>query len=79
MPWTVAVAATLTLPILWVNGLAVLLAVALLERWRSPREAISRLRWSLGSRNDPGARRGIDELTIGKQPDPAGEQERRRV
>lgn len=42
-PWTVAVAATLALPILWVNGLAVLLGVPLLMRWRDPRSAITRL------------------------------------
>lgn len=46
--WTIAVAGTLALPVLWVNGLAVLLAVPLLEgwsrldvtRWRSPDRAI---------------------------------------
>lgn len=42
-PWTVGVAATLALPILWVNGLAVLLAVPLLMRWRDPRPTITRL------------------------------------
>jgi hypothetical protein len=42
-PWTIAVAATLALPILWVNGLAVLLAVPLLMRWRDPRPTITRL------------------------------------
>jgi hypothetical protein len=42
-PWTVGVAATLALPILWVNGLAVLLSVPLLMGWRDPRPAISRL------------------------------------
>jgi Glycosyltransferase family 87 len=41
-PWTVAVATTLALPILWVNGLAVLLAAPLLMNWRHPREAIAR-------------------------------------
>jgi Glycosyltransferase family 87 len=42
-PWTVGVAATLALPILWVNGLAVLLSVPLLMGWRDPRPVISRL------------------------------------
>jgi hypothetical protein len=42
-PWTVGIAATLALPILWVNGLAVLLSVPLLMGWRDPRPAISRL------------------------------------
>jgi Glycosyltransferase family 87 len=50
-PWTVGVAATLALPILWVNGLAVLLSLPLLMGWRDPRPAISRL---LGS-----GRRGV--------------------
>lgn len=42
-PWTVAVAATLALPILWINGLAVLLAAPLLMRWDDPRTVITRL------------------------------------
>lgn len=42
-PWTVAVATTLALPILWINGLAVLLAAPLLMRWDDPRAAITRL------------------------------------
>jgi Glycosyltransferase family 87 len=42
-PWTVGVAATLALPILWVNGLAVLLSVPLLMGWRDPRPGMSRL------------------------------------
>jgi hypothetical protein len=42
-PWTIAVATTLALPILWVNGLAVLLAAPLLMEWRDPREAIARV------------------------------------
>jgi glycosyl transferase family 87 len=40
-PWTVAVATTLALPILWINGLAVLLAVPLLMRWDDPRRALA--------------------------------------
>jgi hypothetical protein len=40
-PWTVAVAMTLALPILWINGLAVLLAVPLLMRWDDPRRALA--------------------------------------
>jgi hypothetical protein len=43
-PWTVGVAATLALPILWVNGLAVLLAIPLLLEWRDPRTAFTSLR-----------------------------------
>ena len=43
-PWTVGVAATLALPILWINGLAVLLSIPLLMRWRDPRAAFTSLR-----------------------------------
>lgn len=53
-PWTLAVATTLALPILWVNGLALLLAAPLLMQWRDPRTAIERLlasgRRGLGAR-----------------------------
>jgi Glycosyltransferase family 87 len=40
-PWTIAVATTLALPILWINGLAVLLAAPLLMRWDDPRRALA--------------------------------------
>jgi hypothetical protein len=40
-PWTIAVATTLALPILWINGLAVLLALPLLMRWDDPRRALA--------------------------------------
>lgn len=40
-PWTIAVATTLALPILWINGLAVLLAAPLLMRWDDPRGAVA--------------------------------------
>ena len=42
-PWTIAVASTLALPILWINGLAVLLAAPLLMHWRDPRATIARV------------------------------------
>jgi hypothetical protein len=42
-PWTIAVATTLALPILWINGLAVLLAAPLLMHWRDPRATIARV------------------------------------
>lgn len=78
-PWTVAVATTLALPILWVNGLTILLAIPLLERWRSPRDAVARLRRSLGGRGDPGPGHDADELPVREEPDASGQQEGRRV
>ena len=42
-PWTIAVATTLALPILWINGLAVLLAAPMLMHWRDPRATIARV------------------------------------
>lgn len=32
-PWTLALAATLALPVLWINGLTILLAIPMLEGW----------------------------------------------
>ena len=68
-PWTIAVAATLALPILWINGLAVLLAVPLLQRWH----------WSWRGRRGARADRDRHELAVGEEAHPAGEDERRDV
>ena len=79
-PWTIAVATTLALPILWINGLTVLLAIPLLERWRSPQDAVAGMRRSLRGRGDPGrGRLHDDELTVREEPDASRQQEGRRV
>ncbi len=78
--WTIAVSATLALPVLWVNGLTILLAIPLLEGWRSPRDAVAGMRRSLRGRGD--SRRGRldgDQLTVREEPDASSQQEGRRV
>ena len=71
-PWTVGVAATLALPILWINGLAVLLASAMLIDWRGARAAVTR--WLVSGRRgwNAGPAR-YHELAVGKETDPLGE------
>jgi hypothetical protein len=70
--WTVAVAVTLALPILWINGLAVLLAAAMLIDWHEARTTAARWLASGRGRWDPRAAR-YDQLAVGKEADPLGE------
>ena len=78
--WTIAVAATLALPVLWVNGLTILLAIPLLEGWKSPRDAVAGLRRSLRGRGDSrSGRLDGDELTVREEPHAPGQQEGGRV
>jgi glycosyl transferase family 87 len=70
--WTIGVAATLALPVLWINGLAVLLAVPMLlgpERVRATAEDLfesGRRRWDAWATDR-------NELTIGEEADSLGE------
>lgn len=71
-PWALAVAATLALPILWVNGLAILLAAPLLVRAEVGdvvRRAIELARGGW----DPSGRRHGHQLAIGKEADATSE------
>jgi Glycosyltransferase family 87 len=69
-PWVLAVASTLALPILWINGLAVLLAIPMLMRWDT-RVATARL-GELGQRGwNAWPARHRDQLTVGKEADAA--------
>jgi hypothetical protein len=71
-PVAVAVAATLALPILWVNGLAVLLAAALPVDPAAMRATA--MRWVESGRGRLDARAAhYNELAIGKEADPLGE------
>ncbi len=74
-PWTIAFAAPFSLPVMWVNGLALWLAIPLLQGWRSPQDAISSVRRSLRRRGDPGSARDGDQLTVGEEPHPSGQEE----
>jgi hypothetical protein len=71
-PVAVALAATLALPILWINGLAVLLAAALLVDLTAVRATAARWVESGRGRLDARAAR-YNELAIGKEPDPLRE------
>ena len=62
-PWVLAVAATLALPILWVNGLALLLAIPLLIDRDEVRARVSRW-FGSGRRWNAWTGRGRDELAI---------------
>jgi hypothetical protein len=78
-PWTIAFAAPFSLPVMWVNGLALWLAIPLLQGWRSPQDAIPSVRRSLRGRGDPGSARHGDQLTVGEEPHPSGQEEGRGV
>ena len=67
--WTVGVATTLALPILWINGLAVLLAIPLLMGWRDPRAVIAGLSASRRGGGGPRTGRHGHELAIREEPD----------
>jgi glycosyl transferase family 87 len=71
-PVAVAIAATLALPILWINGLAVLLAAALLVEPAEVRATVARWVESGRGRLDARAAR-YNELAIGKEADPLRE------
>jgi hypothetical protein len=66
-PWTIAVAATLALPILWVNGLTVLLAALLLVGPDTIRTRIEALR--SGRRRYPWAAGHGHQLAVREEPD----------
>lgn len=71
-PWVLAVAATLALPILWINGLSILLAAPLLARADvgdvgGRVAALARGGW------DPSGRRHRDQFAIGKEADATSE------
>jgi hypothetical protein len=71
-PVTVGLAATLALPILWVNGLAVLLGAAMLANTEAARAAA--MRWLESGRRRWDARSArYHELPIGKEAGPLGE------
>jgi hypothetical protein len=78
-PWTVAVATSLALPILWVNGLTVLLAIPLLEGWRPPQDAVARIRASLRGGGNPGSGGDRHELPVREEPDTSSQDEGRRI
>jgi hypothetical protein len=78
-PWALGVAAPLSLPVLWINGLALMLSIPLLEGWRSPRDALARIRQSLRRRGDPRPGRDGDELAVGEEAHAPSQQEGRRV
>ena len=78
-PWTIAFAAPFSLPVMWVNGLALWLAIPLLEGWRSPRDAMGWARGSLRGRGDPGSGRNRDELAVREEPDSSSQEEGRRI
>lgn len=71
-PVTLGLAATLALPILWVNGLAVLLAAPMLIDTRTARTTAGQWLESGRRRWDARAAR-YHELAIGKEADPLGE------
>jgi hypothetical protein len=77
--WTIALAAPFALPVMWINGLALWLAIPMLEGWRSPHDALASVRRSLRGRGDPGAARHGDELAIREEPDASRQQEGRGV
>lgn len=77
--WTIGFAAPFALPVMWVNGLALWLAIPLLEGWHSPQDALTRIRTSLRGRGDPGTARHGDELTVREEPNAPGQEERRGV
>ena len=78
-PWTIALAAPFSLPVMWVNGLALWLAIPLLQGWGSPRDAMAWVRGSLRGRRDPGSGGNADELAVREEPHTSSQQEGRGV
>lgn len=78
-PWTVAFAMPFSLPVMWINGLALWLAIPLLQGWRSPQDAIASIRQSLRGGRDPGSARHGHELAVREVSDPSSQEEGRGV